>query len=160
LKRYLLCLFLIALVSTAAYASYMMSAYVKQDEKWDTSSNISDMTMKILIDINAKMLYVVQDDNIIKKYPVATGKPDTPSPIGDFTIIQKERWGEGFGSAWLGLDVPWGKYGIHGTTRPGSIGHAASHGCIRMRNRDIDGLYKLVKVGTPVKIVGGMYGLL
>jgi hypothetical protein len=113
----------------------------------------------ILIDVNAKTLYVACNKEIIKTYPVAVGLPDTPTPIGDFTIIQKDRWGEGFGSAWLGLNVPWGQYGIHGTTTPESIGYAASHGCIRMNNIDIDDLYKTVSIGTPVKIYGGIYGL-
>jgi hypothetical protein len=58
----------------------------------------------------------------------------------------------------MGLNVPWGIYGIHGTTRPGSIGRAASHGCIRMRNRDIVELYRLVKHGTVVEIYGGPFG--
>lgn len=116
--------------------------------------------IKILIDINEKRLYAVSNDKIIKKYLIASGKPSTPSPLGDFTVIQKDRWGEGFGTAWFGLNVPWGIYGIHGTTNPGSIGRAASHGCIRMRNRDINDLYKIVKIGTPVKIVGGPYGLM
>lgn len=43
-------------------------------------------------------------------------------------------------------------YGIHGTDKPGSIGSAASHGCIRMRNEDISQLVQLVDVGTPVYI--------
>lgn len=114
----------------------------------------------ILIDINEKQLYAVSNDHILAKFPIASGKPDTPSPLGDFMIIQKSKWGEGFGSSWLGLNVPWGIYGIHGTIFPGSIGNAASHGCIRMRNRDIDKLYTIVRVGTPVKIIGGYYGLL
>jgi hypothetical protein len=58
----------------------------------------------------------------------------------------------------MGLNVPWGKYGIHGTNKPGSIGWAASHGCIRMRNQDVEELYQFVKVGMPVVIWGGPFG--
>jgi hypothetical protein len=43
-------------------------------------------------------------------------------------------------------------YGIHGTDHPESIGHAASHGCVRLRNEDIEKLYDMVPVGTPVYI--------
>ncbi len=43
-----------------------------------------------------------------------------------------------------------GEYAIHGTDNPGSIGGFVSHGCIRMYNRDIQELYRLVEVGTPV----------
>ena len=43
-------------------------------------------------------------------------------------------------------------YGIHGTDHPESIGRAASHGCVRLRNEDIEKLYDMVPVGTPVYI--------
>jgi hypothetical protein len=43
-------------------------------------------------------------------------------------------------------------YGIHGTDEPESIGHSVSHGCVRMRNEDIEKLYPMVAVGTPVYI--------
>lgn len=43
-------------------------------------------------------------------------------------------------------------YGIHGTDQPSSIGKSASHGCVRLLNSDIDKLYDMVAVGTPVYI--------
>ena len=43
-------------------------------------------------------------------------------------------------------------YGIHGTDAPTSIGRAASHGCIRVRNEDIEYLWRVVGVGTPVYV--------
>ena len=43
-------------------------------------------------------------------------------------------------------------YGIHGTDAPESIGKSASHGCVRLLNADIDKLYDMVDVGTPVYI--------
>ena len=43
-------------------------------------------------------------------------------------------------------------YGIHGTNNPRSIGTSVSHGCIRMRNEDIETLFRIVDVGTPVYI--------
>jgi len=48
------------------------------------------------------------------------------------------------------LTLRGGEYAIHGTNRPESIGHYVSYGCIRMHNRDIVELYRLVPVGTPV----------
>ncbi len=48
------------------------------------------------------------------------------------------------------LTLRGGEYAIHGTNRPSSIGGFVSHGCIRMYNRDIRQLYRLVDVGTPV----------
>lgn len=57
---------------------------------------------------------LVVDGQARKVYPVAVGRPSTPSPVG---------------TRWMGLSIP--GYGIHGTNEPKSIGKAASHGCIR-----------------------------
>jgi lipoprotein-anchoring transpeptidase ErfK/SrfK len=43
-------------------------------------------------------------------------------------------------------------YGLHGTDEPGSIGRSASHGCVRLRNEDIETMYRIVPVGTVVYI--------
>jgi hypothetical protein len=43
-------------------------------------------------------------------------------------------------------------YGIHGTDHPETIGQSVSHGCVRMRNEDIERLYPMVAIGTPVYI--------
>lgn len=43
-------------------------------------------------------------------------------------------------------------YGIHGTDEPNSIGHSVSHGCVRLLNKDVEQLYPMVPVGTPVYI--------
>ena len=108
----------------------------------------------IMIDTAKRNLVLYEDDQVIARYPVAVGKSKTPSPLGEWKIAQKSlNWGGGFGSRWMGLNVPWGIYGIHGTNKPGSIGTYASHGCIRMFNRDVEKLYPLVRVGTRVKIV-------
>ena len=58
----------------------------------------------------------------------------------------------------MGLNVPWGKFGIHGTLDPYSVGWASSHGCIRMNNKDVAEIYKIVPYGTKVVIVDGPYG--
>jgi lipoprotein-anchoring transpeptidase ErfK/SrfK len=43
-------------------------------------------------------------------------------------------------------------YALHGTDEPNSIGSSVSHGCVRLRNEDIETLYQMVPVGTPVYI--------
>lgn len=113
---------------------------------------------EILVDVEESVLYLIQNKKIIKTYSCSGGKWSTPSPIGTWKIIGKDTWGEGFGGRWMGLNVPWGKFGIHGTLDPYSVGWASSHGCIRMNNNDVAELYKIVPVGTKVVIVNGVYG--
>lgn len=113
--------------------------------------------MYILVDAKALRLTLYVNSEPYKSYPVAIGRPSqfTLSPEGEWRIIQKSLdWGGGFGTRWLGLNVPWGIYGIHGTNKPWSIGTRASAGCIRMLNHDVEELYDWVETGTPVKIIG------
>ena len=58
----------------------------------------------------------------------------------------------------MGLDVPWGKFGIHGTQDPYSLGWSSSHGCIRMENNEVEELYNIVSIGTHVTRIDGIYG--
>lgn len=112
----------------------------------------------IFVDLTKCYLYFFREGELVKKYSIAIGTRENPSPIGIFKIIEKGKWGKGFGGRWMGMNVPWGVYGIHGTTKPGSIGRAASHGCIRMRNGDAAELYDMVRHGTVVEIYGGPFG--
>lgn len=108
----------------------------------------------ITINLKEKHLYLIRDGKIFKSYPVAIGKPASPTPKGTYKIENAAvNPGGPFGVRWLGLDAPYGDYGIHGTNNPSSIGKAISNGCIRMQNRDILDLVKYVWVGTVVKIV-------
>jgi len=111
--------------------------------------------IKIIIEKDKRLLTVYADGKPYKQYPIAIGKPNTPSPVGEWKIINKSiEWGSGFGTRWLGLNVPWGIYGIHGTNKPWSIGQAASQGCFRMYNKHVEEIYPWVKVGTPVIVIG------
>jgi L,D-transpeptidase catalytic domain/Putative peptidoglycan binding domain len=113
----------------------------------------SSFTLRI--DLNQPLLSVYRNGSLYGRYKVALGKPETPTPVGAWCVVDKQQnWGGGFGTRWLGLDVPWGTYGIHGTNRPESIGHYASNGCIRMNNADVESLYNLIPLGTEIIISG------
>lgn len=115
--------------------------------------------VSIIIDTFKRRLTVYSDNKAHAQFPIAIGKSETPSPIGNWKIINKAaHWGSGFGTRWLGLNVPWGTYGIHGTNKPWSIGSMASHGCFRMFNRDVETIYRWMKYGTMVTVVGNPFG--
>ncbi|SHJ42287.1 Lipoprotein-anchoring transpeptidase ErfK/SrfK [Propionispora hippei DSM 15287] len=114
--------------------------------------------ISLVIKIPSRILEVYNDGVLYKQYRIAVGDDDTPTPIGDWTVIWKaHRSGDIMGTRFLGLDVPWGGYGIHGTNRPWSIGQFISHGCVRLRNKDVEELFEWVPVGTPVRIVDQQY---
>ncbi|MBE7054850.1 MAG: LysM peptidoglycan-binding domain-containing protein [Ruminococcaceae bacterium] len=108
--------------------------------------------IEIIVNISAKRLTVYRNGSIYREYIVATGKPETPTPVGVFEVVNKEiDPGGPYGTRWLGLSAR--GYGIHGTNNPASIGTAASNGCIRMYNEDIEALFDITVVGTPVRIL-------
>ncbi len=112
----------------------------------------------IKVEVPARRLYLEQGNKPVSNYPIAVGTPDNPTPPGTYRIVQKiVNPGDGLGTRWLGLDIPDGPYGIHGTWDLSSIGTAASHGCIRMFNEDVEQLFSLVKIGTTVVIINPTY---
>ena len=115
----------------------------------------------IWIELDQKRLIVYENGQSIAVFPIASGAADTPSPVGVFKITHRfSTQLSGFGTRFLGLNVPWGQYGIHGTNKPSSIGQNASHGCIRLSVRDAERLYAMIPNGTPVVLDGGPYGVL
>lgn len=121
---------------------------------------------RIVVSLPDRKLALIEDGRVVKVYTTAVGARVSPSPVGTFTItnrVPNPTWytpgkvvpaGEQnpLGTRWLGLSLK--GFGIHGTNSPRSIGRAASHGCIRMRNRDIEELFELVRVGEVVELHG------
>jgi len=105
----------------------------------------------ILITESARQLTLFNGNDPVHQYPVGIGKSVTPTPLGDYAITLKHMNPGGMlGTRWLGLNLD--SYGIHGTNQPWLIGSMVSHGCIRMHNSNVEELFALVKVGTPVYI--------
>jgi peptidoglycan hydrolase-like protein with peptidoglycan-binding domain len=114
----------------------------------------------VLIDTSNLTLTLLENGKPVSQFRVGVGRPSTPTPLGYFKVADKAAWAGGFGTRWMGLDVPWGKYGIHGTNKPWTVGQRKSGGCIRMLNRDVEKLYAVVEVGMPVIITAGHFGVL
>jgi lipoprotein-anchoring transpeptidase ErfK/SrfK/predicted negative regulator of RcsB-dependent stress response len=121
---------------------------------------------EIFVDADRNVLTLILNGRFFKEYPVGTGKFGC-TPTGKFKIVSKQvkpvwyaedgifPYGHSkniLGSRWMGLDKT--GYGIHGTTQPETVGKHASAGCIRMHNKDVEELYILATVGTPVVITG------
>jgi lipoprotein-anchoring transpeptidase ErfK/SrfK len=119
---------------------------------------------RIVVSIPDRKLAILEDGKVLKSWSTAVGAPRTPSPAGSYTVVVRipdPTWyykgkivGPGkanpLGTRWLGLSAQ--GYGIHGTNVPSSIGRNASHGCIRMRNRDVEELFEMAAVGDSVEL--------
>jgi len=119
----------------------------------------------IIVNLPSRTLEFYSSGRLVQEYRVAIGKASTPTPLGDYRIIDKEvnpAWyspGKGYsvpsgpanplGYRWMGF-LP--TYGIHGTNAPWSIGGVVSNGCIRMHEEEVEELFEWVSYGTPVHI--------
>lgn len=126
----------------------------------------------IVIRRDSHRLFVYNGMQYWRRFGVAVGRPEFPTPIGKFRIVTMQRnpwwyppdsaWAAGaspippgpgnpLGTRWMGLSAS--GVGIHGTPDAASIGYSASHGCIRMRIADAEWLFGHARVGTTVFIV-------
>jgi lipoprotein-anchoring transpeptidase ErfK/SrfK len=132
--------------------------------------------VSIKIDTKTNMLGVFEAEKLIAAYPITIGSAHTASPIGEWKVrgiaklprfrYDKEMLEHGqrsgnfyllppgprnpVGVMWIALNKK--GIGIHGTDDPGSIGHAVSHGCIRLANWDVVRLATKIKAGDNVSI--------
>jgi lipoprotein-anchoring transpeptidase ErfK/SrfK len=131
----------------------------------------SSQRLRLEIDLSSRQLLLYQDETQLKSYPVAVGRQGWRTPVGNFEVMQMihdPAWTNPFtgrviaggnpenplGRYWIGFWTDGHNWvGMHGTPNPESVGREASHGCIRLYNRDIQELFTLVQVGTPVEVV-------
>lgn len=106
---------------------------------------------RIDISINNRRLQLFKNGVLQKTYPIAVGRMLHSTPVGQYIIINKApNPGGPFGTMWMSLSKE--HYGIHGTNDPSSIGKAVSKGCVRMFNKDVEELSRIIPIGTLVSI--------
>jgi len=115
----------------------------------------------IIIDKSQFRLYWIKDQQLVKRYPIAHGRHNW-TPVGVWRVLAKYRtspkgiYGPRKMRMFRRVGTPghyryvFTAYGIHGTNQPWVIGTMASHGCIRMYNRDVLELWPQVRIGTFV----------
>ena len=139
-----------------------------------TKPKVTDESLStvILVHANANKLYVYKNGRIARTFGVATGTSSYPTPTGHFRVTQKRfmpTWYNPY-SSWSrsmpatigpGASNPLGLRAlnisapgirIHGSPASYSIGYNASHGCIRMHNREVVQLFPMIPNGTQVFI--------
>ena len=126
--------------------------------------------VQLVLLLSARSLEVRSLGSPPTRYEVAVGQDDWQTPTGEFSILSKlenPAWqhpltkeeippgpGNPLGDRWLGFWTDGqAQIGFHGTDQEDLIGQAVSHGCVRMRNRDIRVLYSQVAIGTPVRVI-------
>jgi cytoskeletal protein RodZ len=113
-------------------------------------------TIELAFYPEANQLALMQGNTVLSVYPVASAKPGSELPFTESAVTKRvvnPNGGNGaYGKRALALDD---NYAIHGTNNEESIGQRVSHGCLRMKEKDIEELYPYVSLGTPFKVKQG-----
>jgi len=158
MAEWMVVLFLAMAVPCVAQSSSSQNA--------STTSHKQRSRRMVLVSIADRRLAVIENEKVLAYFSVSVGAEDSPSPTGAFEIVNRVAnpayYHDGVvmeasenspvGTRWIGLNLK--GYGIHGTNAPRSIGRAASHGCIRLKNRDVERLYTMLRIGDVVSIRG------
>lgn len=124
---------------------------------------------ELVVDLSDRQVILYQNGQPQVSYPIAIGKAGWETPSGEFKVLSMQEnptWqnpltGETItnpaesplGSRWIAFWTD-GRHliGFHGTNQTELIGQAVSHGCIRMRDPDIQAMFSQVAIGTPVRV--------
>ena len=135
---------------------------------------IDSVTIGVHRDSFSLVLYL--GEYAIDAFPIGVGKASTPTPTGDFELREIQHldkmprkdtvwtrpedgrtffFGDPefpFGKRFLRFASPYEHYGIHGTDSDAAIGNGMSHGCVRMKNTDVEVLAGLVDPSGPCRV--------
>jgi lipoprotein-anchoring transpeptidase ErfK/SrfK len=142
------------------------------EPRWTQAALAHRFPAYLLVDRESFTLRLYRHLELARTYPIAVGQAGLETPAGLYRINDKQinpswhvpdsAWagslagqvippgpGDPIKARWMGF---WDGAGIHGTDEDWSIGHAVSHGCVRMHIADVEQLYPLVPLGTPVYV--------
>ncbi len=145
------------------------SEFVPVQSASKTLATLPLHTPRLVVDLSDRQVYSYHGDQLKASYPVAIGQDGWETPQGTFRVIDRQTyplWEHPITKELIGNDprnplgTRWISFwtdgfhsiGFHGTNRDDSVGQAVSHGCLRMRNADIEALYDSVALGTPVLV--------
>lgn len=124
---------------------------------------------RLVLRLRSRRVHLIKGDREIVSYPVAVGKTGWETPQGQFEVMQKipdpvwkHPWNGNLvppgpsnplGRRWIGFARDGNNLiGFHGTIDESLIGQAVSHGCVRMRNADVEALFEQVEIGMAVTV--------
>ena len=124
---------------------------------------------RLVIRLEPRQLEYYEGETLVQQYDIAVGQADWETPVGHFSVLdlrENPLWqhpitGEAIptgpenplGSRWIGFAFEDDYHiGIHGTNQEELVGQAVSHGCVRMRDDEIQELFQKIAIGTPITV--------
>ncbi len=158
----------------AALSPYLDPGF-HPDLRFEPDSSPADVdtqALRLEIRLSRRKVTLYRGNTVVKSYAIAVGRPGWETPMGTYEVkqmIKNPTWvhplekgvvipggdpENPLGHYWIGFWTDGKNWiGFHGTPTPRSVGKAASHGCIRMYNKDVEDLFKQVTLGTVVTVV-------
>jgi len=146
-------------------SSLQSSGNEAKNEPSSVPQGDSKIKKQIKVDLGLQKAYLFENGQIVKEYPISSGKLETPTPTGNFRVIHKQdmlysKITDCWLAFWVGFTMD-GKYGFHETPicegeRRGEnkIGVPDSVGCIRLKLGDAEDFYSWAEIETPVEVYG------
>lgn len=170
-------LFGLLLWTAPAHPESVASADIDYDEGVEDALETAPYTgPKIVINVAARKLKLYDKDQLVKTYSIAVGSSAYRTPLGDRSMTQivwnpwwippkNSAWAKGAKDTPPGRNNPLGpvkmKLGdaimVHGTNKPASVGHAASHGCMRMNNEEAKELARYIQEHVMMQTDPALY---
>jgi lipoprotein-anchoring transpeptidase ErfK/SrfK len=131
-----------------------------------SAARLGSTSVWVKVDRSRRRLTVLRGRRVLRRFPVAVGRPDTPTPLGRYAVtdrLRSQRADSPYGCCAVALSGhqtkllpgwPGGdRLAIHGTPNPETVGRPASLGCMRARAEDLRALMRAVPLGTVVVVV-------
>lgn len=123
--------------------------------------------VRTLVDLSSRWMFYLHGDEVVGAWQVAVGREDAATRPGDYVVgvkLPEPPWfkpgsepvpyghpDNPLGTRWIAWDGSNG-LGFHGTWAPETLGSAASDGCIRLRNADVEELFEILPQGSPIRV--------
>lgn len=141
-------------------------------EMVEANTKARELPPVLVVDRSARRVTVWSPRRKLGSFPIAVGQPAYPTPLGTFSVVSRQKnptwtppnseWAQDaepappgpnnpLGTRWIGTSAT--GIGFHGTSNPSSVGTAASHGCMRMYRSDVERMFRMVRIGSPVHIL-------
>jgi len=112
----------------------------------------------LVVSISQQRIYAFENGDVVRTHLVSTGRDETPTVLGDYTIRVKYAADDMSGPGYFLPQVPWTMYfyqgyAVHGTYWHNSFGRQMSHGCVNLPVEEAEWFFNFAQVGTPIRVV-------
>lgn len=143
------------LVAVGGTMTFLNSDSVLKDDAEPIISSEMQRNTSIFADLKKDKLYLISEGRVFKTYSIGNQSGKTPSPTGEWKVSSKSTIGRDMKTKWIGINTPWGKYGIHNGGKSFRLVNNPDYGAVYLENNDMEELFNVIVPGTKIAIYDG-----